>query len=305
MPMRRSKTPHPSYFEGGRIAVSAMAELFDAAAELYRLAPWKMLVDDMPIAVDVPGQRVYGGAIAVIGALGESFGFLLFDSLPSYDAFGDALDEGGPPNLDGFVLSLNFEPRDVLPAPMLREIAEHRLPVAGADAHPVILCLAPDGERRPVSPADVRLAVTCTRALVQLFSRQEAFFRERRPGSVTEEIDAGGGELVRLRAPHPDARPLDPDNPCACGSGRTFGGCHLQHDPRDPERCRRRADYDGWPDRRIPALDGRTPRDAMREPDGRATVRALLAFLEMREAEFPPDERVDLGGLRRIFGFDE
>jgi hypothetical protein len=70
-------------------------------------------------------------------------------------------------------------------------------------------------------------------------------------------------------------------------------------------RARRQADYDGWPDRRVPALDGRTPREVVATPDGRHLVEALMVILESREAEFAPGERIDLAPLRRTLGCDD
>jgi hypothetical protein len=44
------------------------------------------------------------------------------------------------------------------------------------------------------------------------------------------------------------------------------------------------AHYDSWPDQKIPALGGRTPKEAVRDPDGREMVEALLLDFERKSA---------------------
>jgi hypothetical protein len=41
-----------------------------------------------------------------------------------------------------------------------------------------------------------------------------------------------------------------------------------------------RRHYEGWPDIPLPALNGRTPRDAVKDPDGREMVEALISQFE-------------------------
>jgi hypothetical protein len=64
-----------------------------------------------------------------------------------------------------------------------------------------------------------------------------------------------------------------------------------------------RAHYENWLDEKIPALGGKTPRQAVKHPDGRELVEALLAQVERdapRQFPFPLDEmfsrlRAELG----------
>ncbi len=53
-----------------------------------------------------------------------------------------------------------------------------------------------------------------------------------------------------------------------------------------------RAHYRAWPDMRLPALNGKTPRQAMRTRDGREMVEALLQDLEQKRGQMRLDNDV-------------
>lgn len=57
-----------------------------------------------------------------------------------------------------------------------------------------------------------------------------------------------------------------------------------------------------WPDRPLPALEGKTPRQAMRTQKGRAKVERLIVELEYSEQASPPGERYDFDELRAAMG---
>ncbi len=56
--------------------------------------------------------------------------------------------------------------------------------------------------------------------------------------------------------------------------------------------------YADWPDQPLPALGGKTPRDAARTRRGRAQVDLLLRQFEHSEGRLPPGERFDISDLR-------
>jgi SEC-C motif len=60
--------------------------------------------------------------------------------------------------------------------------------------------------------------------------------------------------------------------------------------------------YASWLDTRIPALDGRTPRQAMKTARLRAKLDVLLKELEHNEMRQPAAERFDVASLRRELG---
>lgn len=275
-----------SWREGDTIAEADVGALFAAAATLHAVAPWRLAANDQPIAVDVPSLQVHDACLAILGLHGDERGFVLFDSFAAYDAFGDR-----PGDLSGYLLSLNFEPADALPSSMRDEARTSGWPVSADDAWPVLLCLEPDGERRANRTADVALAAACASALATVFERHGEVFRVRHVRRVVEELVLRDGVAVRLRAPHPDVRRRAA---CACGSGRTFAGCHLRTDPTAPDRAYERAHWAAWPRQALPALGGRTPRQAVRTADGRAAVERVVSELAA--------DGVDVDPLRAALG---
>ncbi len=144
-----------SYLEAGRVPADAVAKLFRAAEMLYRLAPWKTARDDRVVRVDIPALGVHGACLSVIGALGESLGFVLFPSRAGYEAFLAAADRrfGDRLDLGTTTLSLTFAAgADIAPG-RRREIAAHGWPVAGPRAYPVVEHRDPDGLPRPLTDA--------------------------------------------------------------------------------------------------------------------------------------------------------
>jgi len=67
----------------------------------------------------------------------------------------------------------------------------------------------------------------------------------------------------------------------------------------------KRAHYAGWLDEALPALDGKSPREAARTTGGRGAVDVLLKNMENTEQRSPPGERFDFSKLRRELGFDD
>jgi hypothetical protein len=60
--------------------------------------------------------------------------------------------------------------------------------------------------------------------------------------------------------------------------------------------------YADWPDLPLPALDGKTPRDAVRTRHGRTQVDLLVRQMENSEERLPAGERFDVAGLRARLG---
>lgn len=62
--------------------------------------------------------------------------------------------------------------------------------------------------------------------------------------------------------------------------------------------------YATWPDEPVPALQGRTPREAVQTSEGRRRVDAMLRDFELAEAKVAEAERFDVEILRRELGVD-
>jgi len=62
--------------------------------------------------------------------------------------------------------------------------------------------------------------------------------------------------------------------------------------------------YAGWPDLPLPALRGKTPREAVRTARGRASVDVLLKEMENLEQRSAGGAAFDFSELRRALGLD-
>ncbi|MFL5359010.1 YecA family protein [Archangium sp.] len=62
--------------------------------------------------------------------------------------------------------------------------------------------------------------------------------------------------------------------------------------------------YATWLDMKLPALRGKSPRQAVRTKAGRHAVDVLLKEMENAEADLPVEQRMDFSGLRRELGLE-
>ena len=61
--------------------------------------------------------------------------------------------------------------------------------------------------------------------------------------------------------------------------------------------------YADWANQPLPALGGKTPREAVRTKTGRDQVDLLLKEFENNEARLPKSQQVDFLNLREELGF--
>ncbi len=199
----------PRYVQPGRIGPDAVAALFRAAAALYPVAPWEVADDDAVLRVDIPALGIDGACLSVIGALGESLGFLLFPSVADFESFCMAAEErhshAGPVDLGTTMLALNYEAASDLPPTMRREATTRGWPVADSRAYPVVEHRDRDGVLRPLTGRDLEVVTAIAVALAAFFVRHGAQFVEQAYEEPISEsfVDAGGVE-VRFTMP-PDA----------------------------------------------------------------------------------------------------
>ncbi len=245
-----------SYLEDGRVSAAALERLFRAAEVLYHVAPWKFANDGQVLRLDVVERRITGAALSVIGALGESLGFVVFPSLAAYDTFAETGERlmrqrRTPAKIDlgSSYVSVTFERAADLPRAMRGEVLEHAWPIAGPDAYPRVEVRERDGIARPLKEEDVRFATAVAGALTAFASKHEALFRGRSVEPVSESYTGEKtGLTVRLTAPYEafdvfsediedapggewSGRSIGRNEPCPCGSGKKYKRCHLGTEP--------------------------------------------------------------------------
>jgi hypothetical protein len=247
MPASDDEDGEHSYFEDGRVSLAAIESLFAAARVLFTVAPWKTAADMQVLRVDIPALGVEGACLSIIGALGESLGFILFPSHVGFEGFLEAMDAGGPtadiPDLGSDTLALNFERGADLPPGMRREVTERGWPVAAANAYPWVLHRDREGLLRPLAERDVQIVAATASALAAFFVEHSDAFRAESFEPICESWFANDDLEVRFTAPYEaaslfavDAEPLPfahttpkvgRNAPCPCGSGRKYKKCCL------------------------------------------------------------------------------
>ncbi|MEA2465638.1 MAG: hypothetical protein QOJ98_3385 [Acidobacteriota bacterium] len=199
--------PEPSYLDDGEISPAAVAELFSVASVLFRTAPWRQVVDQQIVRVDIPEYGIDGACLSIIGAAGASFGLLLFRSVEDFDAFGDG--RRRPDDGQSAMYSLSFGGKNELPPGMAREIEQHRWPVAGASGYPTLFSIDAAWQPLPVTERDVRMITLCTRAFLSFFEDYANVFTDEHANPVRVAIAWDDQVTVTLTAPYADAEVIE------------------------------------------------------------------------------------------------
>lgn len=126
----------------------------------------------------------------------------------------------------------------------------------------------------------------------------------QRARTIRKKIEARLGTGARFRID--EIRSLDGMMEDEKLMGRAAQGS-AEHEAlmRDPEVQRQLAEvvrkhWEHWVDMELPALGGRTPREAVRNSDGREAVEALLADMEVREGGDPNLREMNREGTRLV-----
>ncbi|HXH38766.1 MAG TPA: SEC-C metal-binding domain-containing protein [Thermoanaerobaculia bacterium] len=240
----------PTYLGDGDIAPAVVKDFFSAAVLLFRAGPWRHVQEHQVLRVDIPRFEIENACLSVIGAGRESEGILLFRSIQDFLTFGSTtvnpeLISAGA----GIAMrSLSFDRKKTMPPSMIREIEQHRWPIAGAKAYPALLCF--DAQMSAIEPAehDYRIMTACTQAFVSFFARHRHIFAADAPDQVCESLTSDNDLTVTLTAPDfteelaaallDDASiEIEPppaqfaagrNDPCPCGSGKKYKKCHFE-----------------------------------------------------------------------------
>lgn len=122
---------------GWGLAEPLVAGLFQAAAGLFRSAPWRLYTDGQPLLVSWPSGLEW--MVVVMGAAGIERGIAcLADPADFFDDPDVVLD---PSQVRGLMVSVTYSPQDDLPPPMRKEIMGHGWEVAAVDAFPMAMVL--------------------------------------------------------------------------------------------------------------------------------------------------------------------
>jgi len=123
---------------------------------------------------------------------------------------------------------------------------------------------------------------------------------QRRAVALRRKVERACGELIRHRSRvREDPRPVleNRDRPAEPPRERAPEELRLVREYK--ERY-----YKKWLNQPVPALGGKTPREASRSHDGRAALDLLLRNIENGEASLPEAARFDVSQIRAALGVD-
>lgn len=227
--------------------------------------------------------KIRGWTGCVIGQNRESYGVILFDSVATYRhyvALAERMDAGEEDALREYPphRAINIEPKASMPAALLREIKQHRWPLASGDAFPTIMLVQQDLVLTPPCRADYRQLKTValaqcewldtepelSRQWSQSSGRRRRFRLSKVPAALRERVDnllaritpfcaehlnndyqalihAALAALARKR-PSPLLTGRDPSW-CA-GVVHAIGTANFLFDPSHPPHCTPKTIYD-------------------------------------------------------------
>ncbi len=200
--------PSASYFDGD-LPPALIKDLITKGAALGKLRPWDVCSDHL-LRLDIPELGVQEAGVCVIGQMGESRGILVFRSREDYlvqVGRGDRLAnqpefsvEAAQPGIP--ILSLNFDPPEEVPERMQKEAAALGLKAGRTTLYPYILCVDPDGVRRPTTERDVRVILAAAGALAEAIRKFGRRLDDPDSWPICAETRVPGCGAVRLIVPY-------------------------------------------------------------------------------------------------------
>lgn len=145
------REPMPGLLRIRGVSVPLVAELYAAAAEFYRQAPWRWLLNSEPVEVRLPADGPARYAL-VLGSGGEFFGLSLYESLADLEVLFSREDPDQPPPIT--YTSLILEEATLMSFEDLDAIERYNWPVAGEKAYPLALKTMPNGDFTHTPTAD-------------------------------------------------------------------------------------------------------------------------------------------------------
>jgi len=121
---------------------------------------------------------------------------------------------------------------------------------------------------------------------------------ESRAAALRQTIEAACGELIR----HRSREQKDPLKALADRKGSAEPAPKLTAEEQAFVREAKQRHYRKWADEPLPALDGKTPRQAARSRAGREQLDLVLRQMENAEQRLPEPERLDVSSLRAELG---
>lgn len=155
--------------------LDCLRQFADAAAELYRAAPWNLLTDEDLVCVESPRAPKGMGAFTVLGAGGVEFGLGFYASKTAFKEFAESDPHDVKMPAEGLWL-MSYEEEYDWPMAEAEYWNHHELALAGEHAYPSLECELENGAPKFATRTHLEFAEAVMRALT---------------ASTEDEIDSG------------------------------------------------------------------------------------------------------------------
>lgn len=167
--------PIPGLLDDPRVTPEQVGEFFEAAADLYREAPWEWMLDEDLVALRYPVPDGEWRFVSVMGNAGLEFGLAVFDDLFDYDLLASTPPEDAIGMMN--YRSISYDDMTTMPFADLDALERYGWELAGEDAYPIPFQVSEDeGVSRP-GPEEIDWYTIALRAIT-------AFFQEYWPDEI-------------------------------------------------------------------------------------------------------------------------
>jgi len=214
------RQPIPGLLSVPGVSVPLVAELYAAAADYYRQAPWRWLENWIPIEVRYPPEGRARYAL-VLGGGGETFGLSLYESLADLEVMLARTDTDQPFSRPIGWLSLVLDEATVMAFADLDAIEQYNWPVAGEKAYPLTLKATPKNDWGELpSASELAWLAAVVRVIPDFVDRHlHAESGMPRPAQATYTLPGvHGNQQLMLRFP---AQATSPATPAATETSST------------------------------------------------------------------------------------
>jgi hypothetical protein len=193
--------PRPGLLSVPGATLPLVEELFAAAAEFYRLAPWRWMDNLAALEVHYPADGPARYA-AIMGFGGEVFGLVVY---PSLDDLRIQISDLKPEQIfkKMTAISINFDEPMALSFDDLDALEKYNWPVAAAEAYPQVIKATPPGKVGVPTAAEIALLAAALRVIPDFVTRHLRADRGApRPAAATYPLtNVHGGQQIALRYP--------------------------------------------------------------------------------------------------------
>lgn len=207
------RKPVPGLLSVPGVTVPMIAELYSAAADYYRQAPWRWLENWTPIEVRYPPEGRARYAL-VLGGGGEIYGLSLYETLDDLEVVFSPATPEQPTSRPISWISLVLDEATAMSFADLDAIEQYGWPVAGERAYPLALKAPPGGDWGELpSAAELAWLAAALRVIPDFVVRcLHADRWPRRPAQATYPLPGvHGGQQIALRFPA-EAPPASKDS---------------------------------------------------------------------------------------------